>query len=106
MLNVANKNPVSTGAKEMLNVQVLPGPGAGGIGVPTTQVDPVVVKSPAFVFPSEILVSVSGPLPVFVNVTVCAALVVPVGCEFGKFTNVVERRILGVRTPFPMSVMV
>ena len=106
MVRVAKRNPVSTGAKAMLNVHVLPGPGAGGIGVFTAQVDPAVVKSPGFVPASEMPVSVSGPLPVLVTVTVCAALVDPVGCEPLKKTNVEEREILGVSTPLPCRVTV
>lgn len=105
MLSVAKSDPVSTGANAMLNAQVFPGPGAAGIGVFTAQVDPVVVKSPGFVPANEMLVSVSGPFPVLVTVTVCAVLVVPVGCGLLKNTKVEEKEILGVSTPFPSSVM-
>lgn len=102
MFNVAFKKPVSTGARVKLNVHVLP----GGTGVPTAQVDPDVEKSPVLVPVSAILESANGAFPVFVSVTFCAALVVPTGCGLGKDTNVDEREILGVKTPFPIKVTV
>lgn len=105
---VADKKPMSARAGEnaILNVHVLPGAGAGGTGVPTAQVDPDVMKSPGLLPTSEILESANGAFPVFVNVTVCAALVVPTGCGLAKDTNVGDREIWGVRTPFPTKLTV
>ena len=65
----ADRNPVSTGANAILNVHVLPGPGAAGI-TPGAQVDPEIVKSPGFVPTREIFESVNGPFPRLVRVTV------------------------------------
>jgi hypothetical protein len=105
IFTVANKKPVSIGEKARFNVHVLPGPGKGGTTTPFVQVVPAaIVKSAAFVEPIEIFEIVSGPLPVFVSVTVFAALVMPTGCGLVKFTKVVERTSFGVSTPFPVNV--
>lgn len=103
---LADRKPTSarTGANAILNVHVLPGPGAGGTGVPTAQVDPEVVKSPGLVPTTEILDSINGAFPVFVRVTVCDALVVPTGCGLAKDINVGDREICGVKTPVPIKV--
>ena len=99
----ADRKPVSTGANAILNVQVLPGPGAGGI-TPGAQVDPEVVKSPGFVPTREKFEIVNGPFPELVSVTVCVALVVPTGCGLENDTNVGDSEICGVKTPFPVKV--
>ena len=107
MFRVAERDPEAVGAKAKLNMQVLPGPGAGGIVAPVMHVLPVVTKSPGFELKDEkdTLERVNVPLPVFVSVTTCAgALVVPTACEL-KFTKVVESDKCGVKTPFPVTVM-
>ena len=108
IFKLADRKPTSAraGANAIFNVHVLPGPGAGGTGVPTVQVDPIVVKSPGLVPAREILDSANGAFPRFVTVTVCAVLVVPTGCGLGKDTNVEDREICGVKTPVPIKVTV
>jgi hypothetical protein len=106
IFKLADRKPTSAGANATLNVHVLPGPGAGGTGVPTAQVDPDVVKSPGLLPTTEILDSINCAFPVFVSVTVCDALVVPTGCGLAKDTNVGDREIWGVKTPVPIKVTV
>src|SRR5579863_4897397 len=102
---LAERKPTSAsaGANAILNVHVFPGPGAGGTGEPTVQVDPDVVKSPGLLPTTEILDSINGAFPVFVSVTVCGALVVPTGCGLAKDINVGDREICGVKTPVPIK---
>jgi hypothetical protein len=67
---VAARFPIACGANAMLNLQL----------APTARLWPQSVdkvKSEGFVPPSEKLLMVKIALPVFMNVTLCGALVVP-----------------------------
>jgi hypothetical protein len=84
------RKPVAVGLNVTLMTQVLVA-GAAGTTEPFMQVVPLAIaKSPGFDGPLRTTVDmVRGPLPVFVIVTVCGALVVP-WPWFPKLTEVVE----------------
>jgi hypothetical protein len=74
MVTLPLRVPFAAGVKVTLIVQVA---FAASVLEPVGQVF-VCAKSPAFVPAIVILVIVSGALPLFVSVTVCGLLVVPV----------------------------
>ena len=73
MVSVALRAPAAVGLKVTLKVQLAPAASVAG-SVPQVF---VWAKSPAFAPPMVMLLMVSVPVPGFVSVTFCAALVVP-----------------------------
>jgi len=73
----AARAPAAVGENVALMEQAAP---AARLPAPTGQVSPEIAKSPEFAPPNTTLLKVTELFPVFVTVTVCAALVVPVFC--------------------------
>jgi hypothetical protein len=74
----ADLAPPALGEKVALTEQAAP---AAKLPAPTGHVSAVIVKSPGLVPVNPMPVKLTGLLPVFVTVTLCAALVVPVFCS-------------------------
>jgi hypothetical protein len=107
MVKVPVRIPVAVGVNVTLIVQFAPAASGVAGGVMGQAVAPVLVsaKSPALVPVTVMLLIVRGPVPVFVSVTVCAAL--------GVFSNwLVKVRVVGASptagvgfAPIPVSAM-
>ncbi len=87
-----------------MNVRVTVQEPPAATGEAVEQVAAVLVKSPAFVpETSGLLVNISDPLPVFITVTVIAALVVPSACDPN---GTLAGRLTPGPVPDPLSVTV